>query len=116
MGVPKKSERSFLSSLWEGERKLPRIRDIPPKKLLKTTAFFFFSSLGIFIFFGGPLSLFHQDRVLQDARRAAEVGYLQSRDGDRIGSSKPYSRDYGFDYHVKDRSAGSCESEAQRSD
>ena len=65
MGIPKKAKPGMLDSFLAAQaqpRKYPRIRDLPKLKLLKWTAYFFVSSLGIFMCFGGPRQLYHQER------------------------------------------------------
>ena len=139
MGIPKKPRPSMLASFsksfWEYQsqpRQFLRIRDLPKLKLLRWTAYFFVSSVSLFMFFGGPRQLYNQERyelyrftqteifVLQQAfyhyvlsrlmsdARALEKAYLNRPDDKgRIGSSQAFSNNYGFDYaKEKERPSG----------
>ena len=81
MGIPKKPEKASwtpkfinprskaaFSSIMTGIRgdvaqvTRMRVRDIPPMKLFKWTAFFFIASQSFFIWVGGPSTLYHQNK------------------------------------------------------
>jgi len=109
MGIPKKPEKGMFESFWETQpqRKYLRIRDLPKLKLMKWTAYFFVSSISFFMFFGGPLKLYNQERLMNDARALEKAGGLRPDDKGRIGSSQTFSNNYGFDYaREKGKSTG----------
>jgi len=106
MGMPKKPKPGFWESFWEhrSQKKHLRIRDLPKLKLMRWTAYFFFSSVGLFMFFGGPHQLYHQERLLEDARALEKAGYLRPTDKSRVGNSQAFSNNYGFDYAKEQKS------------